>query len=303
MYVIRPYEVNDAILASSSIPEPDTGETVWSAGSYSTGTERISTVTHKVYRSTVDSNTLDPTLDTYDESGVGTKWLIVGATNKWRMFDGIIGSTSTGDSPIEVDLDLASLVDSMAFFNVTAGSINVTVTHPVEGEVYNKEIQTRDNSSVTDWWTYFTEPIVEKRNIAIWDLPGYAGCTLSFSVDGDSVSVGEVVFGRKSELGVAQYGTGYQMLNFNITQRDAFGNITRTRGRRVAKLVSYTIKTLTSKTQNTFNILDQLRDIPAVYTGSLVDDKTLAYGYHSDVRINFSTPSLDDVSIEVEELT
>ncbi len=33
MIVVTPIPINDAILTSSSVPEPDTGETLWSSSS------------------------------------------------------------------------------------------------------------------------------------------------------------------------------------------------------------------------------------------------------------------------------
>lgn len=299
MYVQKPITVTDANL-TTNIPEPDAGETAYNAGtSYSIGDEVILTSTHRKYRSVQNSNTgHDPAADD------GTWWVDIAPTNAWAMFDGIIGTQSTESTEIQISIDAGVYITGLAIFNVTAQTANVTVDDPTDGEVYNHDIDMRDNSQVVDWFTYFIEPIVEKRRVALWDLPAYPNATVAITLgsSGD-VSVGECIFGQVMDLGVAQYGTGFQLLNFNVTERDAFGNIIRTTGRRTAKLGKYNIKTLSPRTEYVFNALDDLRDTACVWSGSTDDDKTLIYGYHSDARVNFSTPSLDDVSIEVEGLT
>lgn len=299
MYVSKPVAINDSVLVSN-IPEPDTGETVWLVGTnYNANDEVIVVSTHSKYRSVQGSNVgNDPTTDD------GTWWVRIAPTNKYAMFDGLIGTQSTETTQIQVEITAGTYVNAVSAFNVSATSANVTVNDLTNGEVYNQDIDMQDNSMVVDLFTYFFEPIISKRRFSLWDLPIYpsATVTVTFDATGD-VSVGELVLGQSRELGVAQYGTGYQLLDFNVVQRDAFGNLSPTTDRRSAKLGKYVVKTLTHKTENTFNILDDLRGIACVWTGSLDNDKTLIYGYHSDARVNYSTPSLDDVTIEVEGLT
>lgn len=299
MYVSIPAEINDSVLVSN-IPEPDTGESVWLVGTtYAADAEVIVVSTHSVYRSVQSSNTgNDPTTDD------GTWWVRIRPTNKYAMFDGVIGTQSTETTQIQVDITPGSYINNVSAFNVSASTVNVVMDDPTYGEVYNTSVDMQDNSAVIDLYTYFFEPIVNKRRFSLWDLPNYpnATTTVTFTTTGN-VSVGELVLGKVRELGIAQYGTGFQLLDFNVVERDAFGNLTKTTDRRSAKLAKYNVKTLSTKSDNTFNILDDLRGTACVWSGSLTNDKTLIYGYHGDARVNFSTPSLDDVTIEVEGLT
>lgn len=299
MYVLKPVTITDSNL-TSNIPEPDTGETVWLVGStYALNDEVIVVSTHSKYRSVQAGNTgNDPTLDD------GTWWVRVAPTNKYAMFDGLIGTQSTESTQIQVDFDAGVIVNGLSVFNVSAQTANVTMNDPIDGEVYNKDIDMRDNSQVVDWYTYFLEPIIEKRRFSLWDLPGYpnATVTLTLGSTGD-VACGECVIGQQINLGAALYGTGFQLLNFNVTERDAFGNIVKTTDRRTAKLAKYNVHTPSARSEYVFNVLDDLRDTACVWSGSVDNDKTLIYGYHADARVNFSTPSLDDITIEVEGLT
>lgn len=305
MYVLKPVTITDSNL-TSNIPEPDTGEAEWLVGStYAAGDEVISLATHTKYKSNAGGNIgNDPDSETYDSDGIGANWTIYGKSNRYSMFSGVIGTQSTESTQIQVDFDASVIVNGLSVFNVSAQTANVTMDDPIDGEVYNKDIDMRDNSQVVDWYTYFLEPIVEKRRFSLWDLPGYpnATVTLTLGSTGD-VACGECVIGQQINLGAALYGTGFQLLNFNVTERDAFGNIVKTTDRRTAKLAKYNVHTPTARSEYVFNVLDDLRDTACVWSGSVDNDKTLIYGYHADARVNYSTPSLDDITIEVEGLT
>ena len=81
MRVLPPIVVTDATFTSSTIAEPDTGEIVWAAGTYATGVQRISIVTHRVYEVVATtSTTADPVVGVL---AVPPSWVDVGPTNKF----------------------------------------------------------------------------------------------------------------------------------------------------------------------------------------------------------------------------
>ena len=87
MRLIAPTPINAAVLTSSNVVEND--RPAWNNGTtYAADAEVISTTTHRIYRSTLAGNVAnDPTLP-------GTsKWTDIGPTNKWAMFDGVVGSS------------------------------------------------------------------------------------------------------------------------------------------------------------------------------------------------------------------
>ena len=57
MILIKPISIENGALTGSTVPEPDAGETVWTAGTYNKGDRRISTVTHRVYEVVADPTT------------------------------------------------------------------------------------------------------------------------------------------------------------------------------------------------------------------------------------------------------
>ena len=299
MKIIQPVTVTDSVLVSSNVPENDFAE--WASGTtYADGDKVIVLSTHRIYESLVGSNTgNDPTTDN------GTNWLDIGATNRWRSFDKTITDQTTNTTSVEYEFDPQSLTNSIAFFNVDAKDIQVTMTDPNDGVVYDETISLVDNGAVENWWGYFFEPIVRQTELVLFDLPSYIQATLDVSVNaetGDTAKVGQIVFGNEKTLGLTTYGTTIGIQDYSTKDTDAFGNVVITE-RRFAQLVDYDIKLATSTVRDVQKTLASYRATPLVYSGT--DDGTygdLVYGYYRSFGINISGPSFSDATIEVEGL-
>lgn len=302
MYVFKPISINDSNLVST-IPEPDVavGEVEWSAGSYSKGDRVIKISTHLLYESAIDSNTDDPEVGILE---VPPTWVEVSSTNKYRMFDDVSGTQSVSSSPLIVTIESSDLVTSLAGFNIgqSVDTINISVTVPIYGEVYNKNVELRDSSKITDWYQYFFEPIVNSSEFLVNDLPNYRNSEIKITFIGTDPAVGVIKIGRQIELGVAEYGSSLSLKDWSTREVDQFGNF-KIKRRGTSKNVDFDGFIPTNQAQYVFDRLSELSTIPAVWYGSgLQSDSTLAFGYYSDSTINISNPSTTDISITIEGL-
>jgi len=299
MFVIKPIVVTDAML-TSSIAEPDTGETEWAAGTFTLGQRRIKSSTHRVYEVVADPSTTDD-----PEVGVlatPATWVDVGPTNKWAMFDQINGTSSIGED-ISVDVVPNQVITSVAGINIQgANTITVTADSPSLPDPVVRNIEMVDNSMIGDFFDYFFEEIIARTDFVVSDLPLYSDVTITVDFDGTEVSVGTLILGKQLELGVTNYGSGLSSLNFGTVAESPYGYVKFTPGNKV-KLVDFNVTIQTAKVNYVFNQLKALIDIPTVWfaTGTL-DDPTLVFGYHRDSRINIAYPSISDCTIQVREL-
>ena len=240
-------------------------------------------------------------------------WVVYGSTNKWSMFDGVIGTQSKqlSSSTFEVMLTPAGgdpTVNSIAVFNISDNIDSVQIEVEIDSEiVYDETISTRSRSNVKDWWTYFFSPLLKADRLGAFNVPGYPGSTITVTFDTEEIttvemSVGELVFGSLVDIGVTEYGTSWQLLDFNQRQRDDFGNFTVTTGRRTADLFNYNLYFRESQFDYVRQQLSQLTGIPCVWTGSTESDTTLSYGYYSNITSNFTTYGFCDATIKVEGL-
>jgi len=304
MKVVRPIQATDANF-TSSIAEPDTagGEVEWTAGTYTMGQQRIMSSTHMVYEVVAASTTDQP--DIGAALAVPT-WIKVRATNKWSVFDSVIGNGSTADDSIQVAMDTGQLVNAVAGFGlVNVDAVNVTVTDPVEGVVYDTDVDMLDLTNVVDFYSWFFDPIAKNNQFILSDLPAYPDAEVVITATGTgSITVGELTFGQQLELGVANYGTGLQLLVYTDKATDEFGSLLPLQVRRSAKLVDFDVKIERTRVNYVFNTLANLEAVPCVYFGdNAVDDPTLIFGLYLDGQINISTPSLCDCTLQVRGLT
>lgn len=301
MKLIKPVTVTDSILLSSTVPENDYAE--WSSGTtYSIGNRVIVVSVHKVYESLINSNIgNDPTTDN------GTKWLDLGATNRWKAFDKKIGDPVTQITSAEYVLnDPNSSITAVALFGLQGISANVTVTDNIDGEVYNETIGLLDNKNIIDWYTYFFEEQTQLQEALFLNIPPYVGSDVQITVTnttGQDVKIGQIVSGFFSEIGLTTYGTSVSIEDFSRKETDAFGNFIVVE-RAFAQLVDYNVSYPTQNTRKIQSTLAQYRATPIVYIGS--EDTsygTVVYGFYRRFDLTLETPSYSLGAIEVEGLT
>jgi len=301
MRVIRPQLVDDTNLTSSTIPEPDTGETVWTPGTRLLGEQFISTVTHRVYEVVADPSTTDDPVDGVDANP--PTWVNVAPTNKFAMFDNINSTQSLETTSLVVEIDTGLITNSIAGFNIDgASTINVTMTDPVEGVVFDRDISMINQEVVGSWWDYFFAPIINITSFVILDMPLFPDATIKITVTGGSIAFGNLIVGSQITLGITNFGTSLQLLDFSRKETDSFGNTVVVPGR-TSKLVNFNVTVQKSLVGYTFNQLDDLTGIPSVFVGTdEFDDATLVFGYYRDLQINISSPTIIDMTLTVEGL-
>jgi hypothetical protein len=298
MIVVKPEVVGESNLLSSSIPEPDAGEISWQAGTYTLGTQRIKSSTHRIYEVVAESTDDDPEVGVLADPKT---WIDVGATNKWKMFDGIIGSQSVGFQNVEI-LN-SPIVNCVAGFNITgASSIRVVVFYEND-LVYDREKTMIDESVVGGWYDYLFSPVIAETRFIFTDLPTYPEARVNVIATGDDVAFGELITGLGVDIGVTQFGTGWQGLDFSKKERDSFGGFSVIAGQ-TADLLDYDIKIDRTRFGYVKSVIKSLTGIPTVWIGNPKDtsDGTAVYGYYRDAQINFTSPSLIDMTVQVEGL-
>lgn len=300
MQIIKPITVTNSILTSSNVPENDYAE--WAVGTtYNTGDKVIVLSNHSVYESLINSNLgIDPTTDD------GTNWLRLGATNRWRAFDQKISDHVTNTTSIEYTLTPAENTTAVALFGLVGISANVTVTDPVDGEVYNETISLIDNRNIVDWYTYFFEEQVQREEAQFLNIPPYVNGAIGVTVTAantDTAELGQIVLGFLSELGATSYGTSISIEDFSRKETDAFGNFIVVE-RAYAQLADFDVQFPTANARKIQRTLAAYRATPIVYIGSNdVSYGTTIYGFYRRFDLTLETPSISFGAIEVEGLT
>lgn len=296
MKIVTPQDVTPATLTASNVAIT---ETLWTAGTYTTGTQRYEGIT--LYE-------VIATPSTTDQPSVGAAkavptWKVISKINRYKMFDSVISTQTTRAGTIAVTIDPAEIVNAVAFFGLAGNTVNVTMTDPVSGVVYNQTKNLQDNTLIIDWYSYFFENIYPLTDAVFADLPSYLNATITATIDAGAgtAACGEMVIGRQSTLGVANFGTSVSIQDYSIKTTDAFGN-TVVEQRAFSKRADYDVTVETNRVATVQKLLADIRTTPTVFIGEDNKPETVVYGFYKSFNIVISTPSISDCSIEVEGL-
>lgn len=259
-----------------------------------------------VYENKVYQVVADPSTNDLPDAGIIASpptWALLGWSNQYRMFKDGSDSVSTKTEEIDVVLNYDSSVSIMAIFGIVAESIQLTVTDPVAGEVYNQTIDLAD-IGVQDWWEYYFLDY-EVDGAAIFEgIPPYPDSDYHLEVFGASpssvVEVGRVVAGTERELGVSLFGTSITLKDYSIKERDGFGTLTLVERRKIS-IVDYDVHVDTENVDATVRFLKELLSTPCLVIGEADYTSTVVYGLIADVQQGITTPSVSDLTLRVEE--
>lgn len=298
MRIIEPITITDTILTDTNVPEDDFA--VWAAlTAYVAGNKVILTSTHRIYEAVQATTGDDPATDD------GTNWLDIGATNRYRAFDGSIEGQTVRASSIEYEFTVAGNFGGLALLNIVGADVTVNITDPVDGALPEIDVSLSDTSGVLDWFTYFYSPVIQRKDLIFSDLPIYAGAVVTVEVTGTgSVALGELVLGVNYNLGVSTTGTSLGIEDFSTKSKDDFGR-TFILERAFANLVNFEFSFPSETSRRVRRVLSDLRAKPAVYytEANQIDLGGTVYGFPRDFRINLQTPTVAFATLEIEGLT
>lgn len=231
-------------------------------------------------------------------------WKEVSSTNRWKAFDAKVGSQTEQASLISYQIK-PGLIDSIAFLNVDAASITLTVTDPVAGVVFNETINLAASRIITGWYDYFFEPFPpRKTDIVRFNLPLYFDATVDIAIAeaGGTAKIGAIVLGRKKDLGVTLYSPSFGITDYSIKTPDENGNYTIYQ-RPYAKRMECNLRIMNYFVDEVARLLALYRSTPLVWIG--LDDyaSMIVYGFYGDFNIVMPGTRHSDCAIEIKGLT
>ncbi len=295
MKVITPITIIDAMYTSGP---PETDYAAYVAGTtYALGNRVIRTSTHRIYESLAAGN-----LGNTPESNP-TKWLDIGPTNKWALFDSVVGTKTTVASPLAVVI-APGAVNAIALLELVGISVTVAMTSATGGgAVYNQTISL-DASEVGDYYDYFFAPFLQRTQVVLTDLPPYSDGAITITLTGTTVSLGVCAVGLLTDLGGTQYGATAGITDYSLKTTDAFGNTTLTQ-RSYAKRTTAKLWLGKGDVNRVHRKLADLRATPCVWVGVEDDalDPLTVFGFYKDFQVEVAYPTAALCSLEIEGMT
>ena len=298
MRIIRPVTVTDAMLISSNVAEDD--HLAWDIATlYTVGQMVVSD--HIIYECLVEHTGASPA---ENSGGTAPKWLNLGATNRWRMFDEKVGSQTTKAESITLSIS-PGIVDSIAFLDLVATEIVITMTDPTEGLVYAETIDLVSGATIGDGYTYFFEPLITTDAAVLLGIPPYGSAEINIAINYPSgtAAVGTVAFGMQKDLGVTQSNPSIGIIDYSKKEVDTFGNFSVLR-RAYSKRLECELFVSNNAIDDLHRTLSDHRATPVIWVGADSGHSSMIiYGFYRSFSINVPYPNHSTCSLEIEGLS
>lgn len=295
MKIIKPIAINDSNMLYSNVDEDDAP--LWDDGTAYELAEEVM-INHIVYKAASANTNKDPR-----EEANRAIWPIVGATNRWRMFDMTRGTEiqTTGEDEIVVVIKANQLYSSLALFGLSAEDIRVEIIDGSNGVVYDESFTLSSNTGITYFFEWFYTPPQRKNQFVTFDLPYYpnADIRVTISNPGNLVRVGKLVIGFAKDLGCTSYGTNVRFIDFSRRDRDDFGNLVAVNRRKISER-TFLVKVDSDQLAQVENTIKSLDSTPTVFVGSPAHQVTIIFGLAIDFNSDYAYRKTN-YSLKVQE--
>lgn len=290
--VIRPVPVTPDMLISSSIPEND--KPAWDVeGEYAVGDQV--TYMRQCYESVQAPNVGNiPTSDPLH-------WALIGASNRWRMFDALGEVKSVAPSPLVVKLIPGTRIDSIALRGLRATSVNIEIREGDGGPLIYEIDKPLGRTGIASWSQYFFEPFSLLDAATFTQIPSLRQACITITITGDaSVAIGDLVIGRASSIGRAEYGAQAGIVSYGRKDRTATGGSRLIRGRFARRNSLHTLVESKDK-DRVFKTLADLRETPCLFQGTtaLGHELLTLFGTYEDFSVDIAYVTASYLSIEL----
>jgi hypothetical protein len=266
--MIQPVKIGDAQLIDSNVPENDYQE--WSAGvTYDAGARVMRAAAHRVYESAIGGNVGN------DPAGQSGKWLDVGPTNRWAMFDQALGTSTSNPGSVYALIDITG-VDTIALLDLVAGAVRVIATG------YDRTVP------------------VDTGAVTFFDLPARGRATVIVGADGQA-SVGTLLAGRLVSLGLTEANPSAGITDYSRKVVDDFGAVTIIQ-RAWAKKMAVRALISTSALDLVATRIAAVRATPALWIGQAGVDALTTYGFFKDYSVEVGE-NVSKLSLTIEGLS
>ena len=317
MKIVIPVSIIFTMITANNIA---IAETAWSSGTGYVADDVVyhipvgDTLIHRFSALQASGGTSDPqtpvggTADLY--------WLDEGLINMHKAFDirnldgsinGAISNKSSNASTIEIELTPGTTFDTIGFFGVEGGSVQVDVIDNAETTVFTQTEQVLANQFVYDYPTYITQGSEwqMRSEIVFDDLPGLVTdniIDITITNTGDTAKVGQIVLGTTIEIGqVSGPGSSVGQEDYSLKNRNQFGNLNYIEGN-YTKLNTYDVKVNTDEITRLTLLFAHLRGKPAIYMIDADTDQlgTTTFGVFNDWSVDHEAAGVSHLTIEIE---
>lgn len=294
--IIKPITVTDSILTDSNVPETDYAQ--WAGSTtYALGDRVIVLSTHKVYESLQSGNTnKDPT-----SLANSAWWVEVSPTNRWKAFDTVNSTQTVQATSVYYELTPATVINAIGLLNLDAAAVNIVITDPVAGEVYNQDFNLLGEIPESTWYSYFFAEIDARDSLVVTGIPAFKDAVIEVTItSGSTVSVGVIVLGKETRIGsVVSSGARLGIQDYSRKETNDFGDTILVQ-RAFAKRMDFSVLVDNAKLDAAYRYIAEIRATPVIWQ---INGGGAIFGWYKDFEALISYPAHTNCNLSIEGLT
>lgn len=311
MLMTVPFAITDANIVSCNVPEDDA--LPWNSSTVYGLNDLVivsSTDVHQVWRSVhgvtgtwpAGNVGFNPLSETDLDNPV--HWSLVGATNKYKMFDAYASTQTVFSGDISVVLTNLGVVNTLALINTECASVRVVVQDVVDGVVYDQTISMVSTSSVGNYWDYYFGQVY-LRGFALFEhIPPYLNATITITTTASNgvSKVGWIVGGYGYYFGSGvKYNSQIDSRDYSIKEQLPTGEYYFAEGA-YANTGEFEFDFPNEQFDLLQNLIKRFRARPTLYVAYSAYEYTLFYGKYNASPVVLSYTNHSTCRMKIESL-
>ncbi|MFZ4286629.1 hypothetical protein ACFQ95_09470 [Variovorax sp. HJSM1_2] len=291
-------------LLYSSVPEPDTGEAPWNAGTtYNLLQTCYDPATHTVYESAKESPAnlnKNPAL-----AANAAYWNVRDKTNRWGMFDDQVSTPTTANNTIVLLLRPPGVIDTVGLMGLVGGHVTLTQHVAAGGRLISARTKSLDGSLAEDYWEWCFDPFIQVEKALFSNLAPYADGLITVVLEGNGpVACGFFTMGVSYDIGECNFGADSDFVDWSQVTRNKYGVTTRIAGNSSFDN-SYEIHVPAGLMPRVTWLRKKIGSKPALYIPSeeVQFDALVNFASMSRWRFTFQKPTYTITNLAVKGLT
>lgn len=290
--IIKPITVTQAMLVSTDVTEADYATY---AGGTTYALDARVIYNSVIYQSLANSNTGN------QPDITPLKWVVVSATNRWKLFDLVNSSQTAKSTSMTYSIRPGTPVTGLAAVNLTSvTSIRVRMVSDEYGTVFDQTIDRTRVPPGSSWWAWMFGRRTESISSYFNNLPSFLDAVITVDFTGlTDMAVGTLLLGTTSTWGIGvQLGMSLGIRDYSRKETNQWGDVVLDQ-RSFADTSRFNLVVNRSDVPALRTLLRSLRATPCLWINN---DDTL-YGYYQDFEILINYASVSECELQLESLT
>lgn len=232
-------------------------------------------------------------------------WVFDRASNYYAMIGGQTSQQTQRADLIDFTIDL-NRYDTLAFLNIEADEIIVTVTDNDSGDTLFDETYDLSFRNVINYTTYFFDSFEFQTRLYI-DIPFYSNARARVQVNKPNATakVGRLVAGRKQDLGATLFGVEANLDSYATQTLNEFGSQVE-QSTDPTYNEDFLVQIDSARYQYLKDLRKQLDFIAVLFVGDESDSSKfqnlISYGYWQSAGIPINSPTKSVMQLTINEI-